>query len=549
MARDRVARLWLALLAWAAVCAASGLDDLGAWIGTPERRYGVLAWVVGAAAFLAGTGLDAASKKNVRRTTALVAAALGAWVVAELLGWEPLVLSGAGARPVATLGSSAYLGAAALLAGAVALGVAFDDDEATGWRRVGAAAASLAAVAWVAAGARAAWVGGVVGVLAFHALWRRPRRSGRQLAAIAAVALAVVGLAVLTGVADRVTSVVSDDRGGARGRVDEWRVAARVVADDPVTGVGPEGYRIAFGGAVDDAYERQHGRSPLPDRAHSAPLDVAATLGLPGLGLVLALLVTIGGRVVRAARDDPSCVAVAAGLVAYATQALFLFPLAELDPTAWLLAGSAIAAGPTASRRWLAAPSLALAAVLAGAGALGVVADRSRQNDRAARLRPDVASYHLAVAADEESVGSSASLDRAIAAVDRAGRWHPLDPIVVAERTRLLLERALRSGTSGHVASARTALEDAVLDDPRNAELLLRVGVARSLDGDDDAAEDAWRDAERLAPRSATASVHLALLYARTDRTDEARAAAFRALRREPGNAVAERLLESTDGT
>jgi Flp pilus assembly protein TadD len=371
-----------------------------------------------------------------------------------------------------------------------------------------------------------------------------------------------LGLAVASGVAGRAGDVVSDRDGGARGRLDEWRVAVRVVAAHPVLGVGPEGYRIAFGQAVDDRYEQAHGRDPLPDRAHDALLDVAVTTGLVGLVAYLALVVVVGRYVVRAVRRGSPWIAGAAiGLVAYGVQSLFLFPIGELEPVAWLLAGAVVGEMAQASE-WrqvrlpravgVAAAGLAVLALVAGG--LDVVADH--RADAALRgngdptgapaLRPDVLRYRLAAARALEDDGSYGA---AIVQLDRALDVSPRDPVVRMTRARLLLERARRSGDPAQLAIARTALRRLRADDPRNAEVLLRLGVAEALSGDDGAAERAWKAAERLAPRSAAASTDLALAYARLGRTAEARAAARRALARDPSNARARQILRQLDGT
>src|SRR5690606_3238897 len=106
-----------------------------------------------------------------------------------------------------------------------------------------------------------------------------------------------------------------------------------------------------------------------------------------GTGLLawLAVLVTTGrllGRALR--RAGPAAAGAAAGVVAYATQALFLFPVAELDPIAWLLAGVAVAGvvRPAEEVTWaVPAPVVAAAGGLAAAslavGALDVTADRA----------------------------------------------------------------------------------------------------------------------------------------------------------------------------
>jgi Flp pilus assembly protein TadD len=478
----------------------------------------------------------------------VAAGAVGLWATAEAMGWHPLDLVGAGTRPVATLGSSAYLGAATALLAPVAAGIAADGTVGRRVRRLAAGAAVLAAVALAASGARAAWFGVGVAALVVVAV-RRPSR--RWLLAGAGALVLAVAVAGLGGVAHRAGDAFTDRDGCARGRLDEWRVAARVVADHPVLGTGPEGYRLAFGGAVDDAYERAHGRAQLPDRAHDALLDVAATTGLLGLAAYLAVLATTGAAVARALRRDPWLTGLAAGLIAYAAQSLLLFPLAELDPVAWLLAGVLVArvADTRPLRTPLVVPALAgaLAVVALVAGGLDVAADRRANGSApatAAALRPDQLRYRLAAADALEATGSSIGLDRALAQLDDALDVSPLDPVVRGERARLLLERARRSGSPAHARTARGALEDLAHDDPRNAAVLLRLGVARAATGADDGAIAAWRRAEHLAPGSAAASTDLAFAYERAGRASEARAAARRALARQPDGPEAEHLRE-----
>jgi O-antigen ligase len=483
-AERRTTVAWSVFLAVAAVSAVAGLDPLYAWIGTPERRFGALTWLLCAIAFVAG--------RRDRRLTAAAATACavaGVWALVETVGWEPIELVGAGDRAVGPLGSSAYLGAARALLVPVAIAHR---------TRLAYAGAALGGFALVASGARAAWVGALVAA----ALVVVARRVDGRV--VAGVVIGVVAVGALTGVLGRVPDLVTDDDGGIAGRVDEWRIAANVIADHPVTGAGPEGYRIAFGRAVDDAYEIEHGRDQLPDRAHSAPLDVAATLGLPGLLAYLALLAVTAPFVWRALRDGDL---VAAGVVAYLVQSLFLFPIAELEPVAWLLAGTLVAGRRVAPPSGVRVVAAGLAIAVAFAGVLDVVADRRAKGiidgddiaaDAAATLRPDAIRYRLAAA-------RVLPPDDAIEQLDRAIDVSPLDPVVRSERADLLLEI--------DVEAALVALEALAEDDPRNAEVLLRLGVARARTGDLDGAEQAWTDAARLAPDSDAARINLERLH------------------------------------
>lgn len=562
----RPARAWLVFLVVVAVAAASGVDPLYAWIGTPERHFGALTWLLCGVAFVAGQQLDEDDSRFVSLMAVSACLVAGLWAAAEQLGWDPIRLTGAGDRPVSTLGSSAYLGAVAALLVPACLGVAIDPRWQRSARRVATLAAGAGVTALVVSGARAAWIGlAVVGasglvlrrqrIAARRRDWRAVRRRMVVLSALAVAA--VVGLGVATGAGGRIADATGARDGGVYGRLDEWRVAARVVANHPLTGTGPEGYRVAFGEAVDDAYEQDHGRTPLPDRAHSAVLDVAATTGVVGLVAFACMVVLVGRFVVRALRVGPVWVAgVATGVAAYGAQALFLFPVAELDPVAWLLAGVVVAR--VVRREEVVrlrppgfVPALAgvAAVVVFVAGALDVAADRRARRTiaaiadsrpvvdgaAAARLRPDAVRYRLVAARAFVAGAGPGARRKALAQLDRALDVSPGDPVAGAERARLLLQQARRTGDVADVAAAVSGLEALIGHDPRNAELLLRLGIALDLAGDAAGAEKAWLAAERLAPRSAAGSTNLALAYARAGRWDEAGAAAMRALRRDPG--------------
>lgn len=531
-------RVWVAFLVVAALAAVAGVDPLYGWLGTPERHFGVLTWVLCAVAFRTGAG---AAIPAVQRGAAIACAVIGCWVTAEMFGWEPTALVGAGGRPVGTLGSSAFLGAAAVLLTPAAAAL----PRRWSWTAVGGL------VALALSGARAAWVAAVVLVVA--GAWLR--RSWRPMLGLASVVVVVVS--VVGGVSGRAWSVVTDDEGGIAGRVDEWRIAARVILDDPLSGAGPEGYRIAFARAVDDEYEIAHGRTPLPDRAHSSLLDVAATTGLPGLAAYLVLVVLVGRRLLAAARHGSSAeAAVAVGVLGYWVQSLFLFPVAELDLVAWFGAGAVIATTApiraTTEVGRVARGAFAVAAIAAAlVGVADVAADRAARSslerlddaDAARRLRPDQLRYHLAAARVREGRGE---LDAALAAVSDALQLSPADPVARGEQARLLLEAGRRDGD---VSDALVVLEDLAADDPRNAAVLLRLGVARALARDVEGAESAFLEAERLAPSSAAASTNLAVLYLESGRTSDAAAAARRALGRDPGAERAQRVLEKISGT
>jgi O-antigen ligase len=418
---------WVAFLAWTAITCVGALDPLYAWTGTPERRFGLATWVLCATAFAIGQSCD---REALRAGALWAGVGVGVWSTVEAIRQAPLIaLDTDTSRLTGPFGSAAYLGACCALLLPIALG------SVTRRRPLAIVAIALLTVALVGSGSRAAWVGTLV-ALAAMAVVRRGR--------VALLGVAVlVALIALSPMRDRIDAGAS--------RVDEWRIAARVIADRPVLGTGPEGYRIAFVDHVDQRYLDRYGTDVVTDRAHSIVLDIAATVGLPGLALFVVLMALVMRHVVTAMRGGEW---VAVGLVAYVVQQLLLFPVMELDPLWWLLAGSLVVA-----RNELRIPRvLPLVAVpvlvLAVLGAvLDISADRLARRsvealgesravratqlaEQAVELRPDVVRLHLLAARAALAQGPPG---RAVARahLDDAARISPDDPFIARERARL----------------------------------------------------------------------------------------------------------------
>ena len=478
---------WLALLGLLALATALALDPLIALLGHPRRHLGLLGWLVSALAFAAGTGLPAEGVRRVVARAGVVAGLVtGASVLADLAGWDPAGTSFAGGRVGGLLGQPAYLGAVAVLLGPLALGVALDAEQGRRWQAAAWAAAAGAALAALASQTRGAWLGlAVAAVVAWPWLGRA---AGAHRAVAAAGAVALAGLAVVGPVGARGADLLDPGQAGGRGRVDEWALAAHVIADRPVLGAGPEGYRIAAPAHIDPGYTRRHGRDEVVDRAHDGPLDVAAAAGIPAAVLYAALLAAVAVGAVRVVRraPDPVVAGAAVGVIAWMVQQLVGFPIAEVDPLAWLLAGAVVvAAGSHAiaedgAGRWWEQPGRALAAVLAVAlvplGVTAVMADHSLQRavdtvdaaaaDRATRIRPDdIDAWYVAA----QVAASGPSLLAVDAGLDRveAGRRHsPRDPALADLEEGLLVERALRSGLDDDLAAAEAAARARIAADP-----------------------------------------------------------------------------------
>ncbi len=500
---------WIAMLTLLSVSALVNGDWRVALLGHPDRHLGVLTWVLLFAALCAGQQL-AAGVPTLARASVVAAAWLGSYSLWELLFGPPVAIGSVTRRLAGPFGSAAFLGAACCLLGPVALGVALDRAEDRRWRRLAALAAVLVAIATVGSGARAAWVGLAVAAVVVAAAGRFTRRS---------VMWCGVGLAVAVAFVAPRLSDVGSRQAGATSRLDEWRVATRVVGAHPLLGVGPDGYRIAVVEGIDDAYETAHRRDAvLPDRAHSGPLDVTLAGGV-GAGMLYVALVGFvcwrAWQLIRVGR--PLLVGVGAAVIAYAAQQLLLFPLAELDPVFWLFAGvvvtlTTIAEPVERHHRVVTVVAGGVAVAALAAGVLDVAADRLARTalrardhriavdaaDRAVALRPDNMRYRLVAAEAHLQRGTIADIDAAIAAARRATKWSPDDPFAVDELATAMSQRAIATGDAGDVAAALAQWQHLIERDPHRASWQLQLGRAASLADKPDLARQAWTIAARL---------------------------------------------------
>ncbi|GAA3631368.1 O-antigen ligase family protein [Lentzea roselyniae] len=196
----------------------------------------------------------------------------------------------------------------------------------------------------LAAGAAATFSRGGGLALAFAAVWLVARRGVSMRAVTATVSgLAVIGLGAVVFAGPVLERALAEKTYIAATNVDtrelRWQAAARMLADNPVLGVGPGGFRSEYPAASRNAEIDE--QSPV---AHNIYLEIGAELGLPGLACFLgavALAFVATERVLRA-RADRSMLAVQASLIAALVAATFLSEQYYLP--IWSLVAVAIAA-------------------------------------------------------------------------------------------------------------------------------------------------------------------------------------------------------------
>jgi len=548
---------WLAFIVWGAVAGVTALDPLYTWIGTPDRHLGLLTIGLFAVAFFVGQSFTERGAVKILLQSAVIALGLiGVYTLLEVVDLAPVDLVTASGRPGGPYGSAAYLGAVCALLLPIVLGAAVDGLDSTRWRYFAAATAAVGVFAALASQTRAGWIGLLAAALISlpaTAPWLR-----RHWQPVAAVAAALVVVAVVSPIGSRLASAFDFDDGTARGRLDEWQIGAAVAVNHPISGVGFEGYRIAFSEGVDAEYEQRYTRQTMPDRAHNGALDIAVTTGVPGLALYLAAAVFLLRQAMSAVRTRrPWLVGIAAGVAGYLAQQWFLFPLAEVDPVFWVFAGVLVAAGSphralrVRAPRWVGVVVMALAAIALTAGAFDVAADHRAAAafnelvdgdlnsavasvNRASELRPDSIRYHFLAAVVAAEADSTIGYSRAVFWLNQALDVSPGDPILRAEHASFLLRQAQSARDPALLAAATAEWEALVDDDPVHARYRLELGNAYAIAGSRQGAEIQWLIAADLAPRSIASLINLATLLIDSERADEAAAIIERARAIEP---------------
>lgn len=518
----RTLQLWLVLLTVLTLSSVVNGDVWIALVGTDTRHFGLLTWLLCFGLFCAGQQLRGHEAALVKACAA-GALAIGLWCAWELAFGPPIALATTTDRLSGPFGSAALLGAAICLLLPPTVALAADRNEHSGWRAVAMFAALLCTVAVIGSGARAAWVGLLIaGAIV---AWKVPR-ARRPLAA--AISVVLVGIVIAL---PRVENVL-ERSSGTTSRVDEWSIAANVLADHPLLGVGPEGYRIAFSEGVDADYERAYPRDRvLPDRAHSSLLDVSLAGGVVA-GLAFGtLLLVIGLRAIQQLPvATPAGIGLSAAVLAYFSAQLLLFPVFELDPIAWMLAGVVVGSGatqPDAQRASRAARGVAVFATAVGllalvAGMFDLAANRlsrdaliaSANGDsataqsiaaRATRLRPDAISYRMTAVQVLLAADTVSATDAALKNAGRARDWSKHDPIAVDLWASSLLQRALQTGAAADTHAALVAWTTLVERDPNRGRWQLQLGKAAAAAGETDLARDAWQRAAALGQAQAAA--------------------------------------------
>ena len=423
---------------------------------------------------LAYLGLFAASVWLLRdksaRDRVVPAFVLGTAIASIEALWQELLLSNhlIDYRPDGNLGNANLLGA--LLAMAIPLAV---DRGLRGGRFLVAwwLGVVVMAGALVATTSRSGGLGALAACLALVVF----NLKGRTALAAGAVGSLVVGVALLA-ILFSPLRLLNDDPGPARLHL--WSDAIHMIAARPITGWGEDATGLVYGRFLSGDW------APQVDRAHSGPLDIAATQGVLGLA-ALAWVLFMLFRGTWRWRFQESVAALAAGCLGFSVVVLFNFDWAPATGAFWLLAGTAWSAVRAAEGKasvratresaWLpswrpfrSVVALAVVGAVVWFGALPVLADVWYYNGRldlAVAADPLQGRYHWLLGQSLVQTGpSSRSLDEMLLA-GRLGESNPQLYVDIGDAEQRL----------GRAAEARAAYRMALTIDPYYAPALKRL--------------------------------------------------------------------------
>lgn len=610
----------LALLGWIVLATALSVHPPTSFLGKYARFEGLVSFFSYAALFFLAVQVlrTVGQRRGLARSAVLAGACVAFYGILQYVGLDPIHWGQSApfesGRAFSTMGNPAFLGTYLVLPLLVAPALALSEVR-TGWRISYEICFLLVSAGWVVAFTRGAWIGGIVGLALLAAAAARGRVRPRiedlvsLVVAIGAVAVLVVrslgSPSEITNVANRFRSILDTGTGSALTRREIWKSALEMVRDSPLVGHGPDTFRLVYRQYETVAYSRAAGFLSIPDNAHDYPLQIAASIGIPGFLLFAAVFVSglaSSARTVFAPSGDGANTSFDQGagqserlllagfwcaIVAYLVSLLFSLSVVGSTPLLWVFLGALLA--PSARGLGLTAPRgrEVLAVLVLVAGAMAIIGDgafvtadamivrsklqpsaelRLREAQRAANLDPWISFYRDGVAelkfeeflTRREAYLSSGNSPALLAAVSQAFE---------SARTALEEARAYTPTEMDHYNNLATLYFYATFLDPVNQErvidmakqglliaptspeLRVMAASAYAAKGDFESAEPLARQATELDPTIPDWFVLLGQIYAAERQPVAARTALERALALDPNNAKAHQVLQSLEAT
>ncbi len=124
------------------------------------------------------------------------------------------------------------------------------------------------------------------------------------------------------------------EKEGGSGRIGVWKLSLGFIREMPIFGSGPDTYLSRSLPYYESGYLEE-----VFDFAHNDFLQVGVCLGLCGLAIYLAWIVSLAVRLVKKAPDNPLLLIFGSAMAGYLGHVFFSFSIALITPLFWVLTG------------------------------------------------------------------------------------------------------------------------------------------------------------------------------------------------------------------
>ena len=247
---------------------------------------------------------------------------------------------------IGTLGNPNFMSATLGFTGAAMIGVAANKRLHAGWRITGlflGLSEFLLAVASESVQGPISFGGGVALILGVYIWNRKPKSSiffAYSTMVSAVLVIVLLGIARIGPLAEKLYQYTLNVR------TQYWRAALRMMGDSPLTGVGVDSFGESYRLVRNAQTFKVVGPEVFTNAAHSVPLQLGATTGIPVLVLYIALQLFVVYRVALMFKANPenrmAIAGIAGAWIAFQAQSLISIDQLGVGVWGWILSGCLI---------------------------------------------------------------------------------------------------------------------------------------------------------------------------------------------------------------
>lgn len=497
-------------------------------------------------------------------------------------------------RSISTLGGPTYLGAYLVLMLPLGLSLIFAPRFPRQLRALSAASSLLILLALMFTFARSAWLAVLIAVLFLVILNVRAIFSKKYAAILLIMILLTSASFIAFGKSspyvERAKSAFNLTKHSSGGiRLYLWRHTLDIIKARPVFGWGLETFSLVFPRYIDIEWEQTVRRDFPTDRVHNDLLQMAASIGVPGMiayAMIFLLFFIAGFMALRKIQDISQSRLLSglmSGVLAYIVQMQFNFSIIDVTPIFWIFlgAGACIQAESVSlknfnlhplfrvdsslKRQTTRAGMLIILAIVLLQSVKPVLADIHYRKGQEAMTAGDISMaeseltravrrdpsevYYLQELGKAETrimsaTGDEQALERAISALEQASKINPLNEYTYQFLGEAYLSGAEVLGDQSLLDEAEANFRKVIDNDPNFAKVHLSLGIVYANMGKLEQAIFEWKIVPNLYPESDSAFYNIGQAYEKLGKLPEALENYEKALSVNPDNRAAQEAVE-----